>query len=574
MGKSKLCKCFFTLATAIVLVGTFANETLYAADFKQEYRNPKPAKKGGTLHVGYVSKDAFKGIFAPELADDGPTGEVSQFGGLGLFKVNKNYEFVKGGMADIEFDRKEKLARVKIAERARWSDGKPVVTRDLIYAYEIIGNQESHSSQYSDELANIVGMKEYHTGEAKTISGLEAKDDKNLVIHFQKMTPTMNNSGSGYVWQYAEPYHYLKDVAFKDLASSDKIRKDPLFYGPFKLSKVVAGEALEWVPNRYYYKKPKLAKIELETVAPAQAAAAIKADKYDLVLNQGTETYLKVKNDKKFVQLGEELHYYSYMGFRVGKRTKDGGSVMDKNAPANDKALRQAMAHAMNIEQVNKKFSHGLSQRANTVVPTIFGKWNDKKIKGYEYNLKKANAILDKAGYKRQKDGYRVRPNGKQLTLVALASESGTEIANYIQQWKKIGVRVKLYNGRLQEFNSMVEKMMNGATDVDIWFAAWGTSSEPTSIASLYRPTSPYNVGHFVTKENTELIDSLNSEKAFNEKYQLKQFYKWQAYMHEQAFVVPRTFNYQTYTVGKNVKGITLENGKEYSLWEHVALTN
>ena len=43
-------------------------------------------------------------------------------------------------------------------------------------------------------------------------------------------------------------------------------------------------------------------------------------------------------------------------------------------------------------------------------------------------------------------------------------------IKNYIQQWKELGVRVKLLNGRFQEFNTMVEKLSSGSTDYDLWF--------------------------------------------------------------------------------------------------------
>ena len=65
-----------------------------------------------------------------------------------------------------------------MSDKANWSDGQPVVARDLVFAYEIIANKESGSARYTDQLANIVGMEEYHAGKADAISGLEVKDDK------------------------------------------------------------------------------------------------------------------------------------------------------------------------------------------------------------------------------------------------------------------------------------------------------------------------------------------------------------------------------------------------------------
>lgn len=580
MNKAKLIKWLTALSViTVALTDGYLNQTqLVKADsFKLEYQNSKKAQQGGTLRVGYPLEGSFKGVFAPELSNDAATTSVSQFGSIGLFKTDDNYNFVKGGLADVDFDREAKTATVKISDKANWSDGQPVVARDLSFAYEIIANKDSGSARYTDQLANIEGMSEYHAGDATAISGLELKDEKTLVIHFKEMTPTMGVSGSGYIWEYAEPYHYLKDIAMKDLAASDQLRKKPLFYGPFKIKKMVQGESIEWVPNTYYSKKPKVNKIVVETVGYSQAATAIKAGKFDIVLEQTPQIYNAVKNNKDTVQLGRKMLYYSYMGFRVGTVDEDGTSVMDEKALSNDRVLRQAMAYAMNIDQVTKKFGYGLSYRANTVVPAAFGKWNAKEVKGYKLNMEKAKKLLDDAGYKLQKDGYRTRPNGKKLTLTLMANKSTKDfeatVTNYIQQWKKLGIRVKLMNGRLQEFNTMTEKLLSGSKDFDIWMGAWSTSSEPTDVASTYTANSAYNSGHFVTKKNTELIDSLHSNKAFDENYRLKQFHKWQAYMNKEAYVVPLTFTHDTVSVAKNVKNMTLDVEKSYDLWANVALT-
>lgn len=92
-----------------------------------------------------------------------------------------------------------------------------------------------------------------------------------------------------------------------------------------------------------------------------KAVAAIKAGKFDIMLAQSPQIHNALKKDKDLVQLGKKTYYYSYMGFRVGKLDKDGNNVMDKHTPSSDRALRQAMAYAMNVEQVIKKSNSGLS---------------------------------------------------------------------------------------------------------------------------------------------------------------------------------------------------------------------
>lgn len=191
--------------------------------------------------------------------------------------------------------------------------------------------------------------------------------------------------------------------------------------------------------------------------------------------------------------------------------------------------------------------------------------------------MKKANELLDQAGFKKGKDGYRTQPNGKKLTLTLMAhqGDSNTEavVQDYIQQWKKIGIRVKLYNGRLQEFNTFNDKLLNDASGYDMWLGGWATGTDPDP-SGLYAASAPYNYGHFVTQENTDLLNAINSPQALNDSYRKQQFYKWQAYMNKEAYVVPLSYDYQTVPVSNKVKNFTLDNEKSYTVWENVGLTN
>ena len=42
------------------------------------------------------------------------------------------------------------------------------------------------------------------------------------------------------------------------------------------------------------------------------------------------------------------------------------------------------------------------SFRISTLIPKQFGDYFDKNVKGYTYNIKKDNELLDKAGYKKK----------------------------------------------------------------------------------------------------------------------------------------------------------------------------
>ncbi|MEN2347549.1 oligopeptide ABC transporter substrate-binding protein [Lactobacillus helveticus] len=568
------------LVTGAVLTlaacGQKSNDNAGANDAKKfPQQTPKKAvKKGGTLSYALETDTPFTGIFNNELSNSQPDADVAQFGNESLFDTDDSYKINSKGPATFKLDRKAKTITIEVKKGVKWSDGKQVTAKDVEYEYEIMANKGSKSQRYTASLQNIVGLTDYHDGKSKTISGIEMPDGENgrkVVIHFKEMKPGMLQSGNGYFLESASPYHQLKNIPFDKLQSSDAVRKNPIFFGPYKISKIVRGQSVTWVPNKYYWRgTPKLDKITISVVNPNSASQAIKSHKFDIadVVNSQWD---QVKNTKDVNFVAKIPLSYGYMGFKVGK-WKDGRNVMDPKAKMNNKSLRQAMAYAMNIDAVNKRYTHGLSFRVPTLIPEQFGDYFNKNVKGYSYNLKKANQLLDKAGYKK-KGTYRVQPNGKPLTinLAAMAGNSTLEpiTRNYIQQWKKIGLNVKLTTGRLIEFNSFYDKIQNDAKDVDVFMAAWSLSSEP-SPNDLYNEKAPFNFTRFVTKKNTQLLGEMDSQKAFNHKYRVDKFHEWQKYMNDEAYVVPTSNSYSIDAVNSKITGYSLKPSDANSLWYKV----
>lgn len=446
------------------------------------------------------------------------------------------------------------------------------------YAYEIIANKDSGSSRYTNSIANIVGIAAYHAGKAKTISGIDMPDGANgrkVVIHFLTMKPGMTQSGNGYFWESAAPYHYLKDVPFSKLKSSDKVRKNPLYYGPFKVQKIVRGQSVTWVRNPYYWRgTPKLKKITISVISENTASQSIKSKKFD-VINVVNSQWKEVKGTKGYNFVAQIPLSYSYLGFKVGKWDKKTGSVkMNKNSKMNNRSLRQAMAYAMNVDEVENHYTQGLSFRVKTLVPEGFGDFYNSKLAGFPKNLKKANALLDKAGYKKKKgETYRRDPNGKKLTI-HLAAMSGAPnqeaiVQNYIQQWKKVGLHVTLTTGRLIEFNSFYDKVENDDPSVDVFEAVWSLSSEPSQ-NDLYSAQAPFNFTRFESAENTKLLKEMDSQKSFNHAYRVKVFHKWQAYMQKEAYVVPLTNSYSITAVNSKLVNYSLKPSHSGLVWYQV----
>ena len=522
--------------------------------------NKDEAIKGGTLKVGLVSDSPFQGIFNWELYEDAYDSEIMAYASNSIFDTKEDFLISDKGLAKLDVDEDAKKATITIQKDVKWSDGEPFTIDDVIFPYYIISDKDYTGVRYDADLQNIVGAVEYHDGKADDISGIKKIDDHTAEITFKKISPAIYSGGDG-LWGYAEPKHQLKDIKIKDLVKSDAVRKNPVTLGAFVIDKIVNGESVQFKANENYWKgQPKLDKVVLEVVPSSSAAASMKAGKYDILTSYPANAYGDIKDLKNTQILGRPELSYSYLGFKEGKYdTKKGEVVVDENAKMKDQKVRQAVAYAMNIEEVTEAYYDGLRERANSLIPPVFATYYDSKLKGYNYDLDKAKSLLEEAGYKdTNNDGYVEDPDGKEFTI-KLAAMSGSDkdekiVQFYIQNWKAAGLKVELTTGRTIEFNSFYDKVQADDKDIDMFMAAWGTGTNP-SPAGLYSKTAQFNFSRYTTPELETLLSNIDSKEALDSDYRAEAFTKWQEYMSEQAVTVPMYFRTEIVPVNNRVKG-------------------
>ena len=525
--------------------------------------NNEPAVENATLQVALVKDDPLVGVFNEILYQDGYDGDIlSMFLSSSLFEVNDNFEIIDTGVATLNVDAKNKKATIKIKDGIKWSDGVPLTADDIIYAYEVLGSKDYTGIRYTKEYQKVIGMNDYHSGKSKTISGVKKIDDKTVEISFSEMGQSIFSGGNGLMTN-ALPKHYLKDVPIKNLVSSDKIRTKPVTLGPYNLVKISRGESMEFVANPYYYKgKPKIKKAILQVVNPQSIVAALKAGKYDYVMEMPDSLYNNYKDFRNLEVLGQQDLYYSYVGFKLGHFDKaKGENVSDPNAKMADLNLRQAMIYAIDVDQNAQAFYFGLRQRATSSIPPVFKKYFPKDLTGFPYNLAKAKQLLDESGYKDvNNDGFREDKNGKPLQI-KMAFMAGGDVAEplaqfYLQSWKKIGLNVSLTTGRLLAFQNFYEKVQGDTKDIDVFFAAWGVGTDVNPTSSAGR-SSQLNYTRFVSPENDKFIAEILGEKSLTiPNYKAEMYKKWQEYYINQAVEVPLMYKYKLTPVNKRLKNV------------------
>jgi len=111
--------------------------------------------------------------------------------------------------------------------------------------------------------------------------------------------------------------------------------------------------------------------------------------------------------------------------------------------------FRKALSLAINRTEINQLIYLGKGSPAYMIFP-FTSLQNDQELRSlYEYNVAEANKLLDEIGLaKRDKDGFRLRPDGKpvQLTILtntgyAIHSDVMELIANY---WNKVGIKTEV----------------------------------------------------------------------------------------------------------------------------------
>ena len=123
---------------------------------------------------------------------------------------------------------------------------------------------------------------------------------------------------------------------------------------------------------------------------------------------------------------------YEYIGLNLANPANPQPGLDDKGKPIpqephpilGDVKVRQAIAYALDYDSIIKNIYLGQGQRQTANVLPAVGWAYDKQLAPYAYDLAKANALLDEAGWKDTNgDGIREK-NGKDMTL-SLVTNAG-----------------------------------------------------------------------------------------------------------------------------------------------------
>jgi len=447
---------------------------------------------------------------------------IYQMVGRALVTLNENGKWVpvlvktiptiENKLAKLTPDQKKVTAIWELRENAKWGDGKPVTCADLAFTREV-GINDNVSTATKETYSQIEKIE------------WDEKTPKKCLFTYDKAR-----------WDYYQlgdyrplPKHLEEPVflKFKDqkegYEKNTNYSKNPtlpgLYNGPYRISEVKLADHVTVVPNPYFFgPQPKIQKIQVKLIPNTGTLEAnLRSGTIDQVSSLGFAFDQALAFDKKV--RSEKLPYQVLFKPSI---TYEHIDLNLENPMLQDLKVRKALVYAINREELVKALFEGKQEVAiHNVAPV--DPWftrDPKKVVLYPHDKKKAQALLDEAGWKIEGDGFRHK-DGKKLTLTFMTT-AGDKTRENVQvflqnQWKGVGIDVQIKNEPARVFfGDTLKKRDFGALAMYAWTSAPEQTPKP-NLHSSNIPTSAngwsgQNNGGYSNKKVDTLLEQLDTE--------------------------------------------------------------
>jgi peptide/nickel transport system substrate-binding protein len=295
----------------------------------------------------------------------------------------------------------------KLKRNVQWHDGKPLTADDFVFTWEYA----------ADPATNAIS-----TGTYKEVARIEKLDAHTIKIVYQKPNPAWFQTFGGTLCVL--PKHVFEP--FKGAKSREApANLKPVGTGPYRIVDFKPGDAVRAELNPSYHEAnwPFFDRLEVKGGGDAVSAAraVIQTGEYDFAWN------IQVEDDvlRRMEQGGKGRTdiapaagiEHLLCNFSDPWTEVDGerSSPKSQHPFLTDPAVRQALALLIDRASIQEQLYGRQGQpTANYLnAPSRFRSPNTR----WEFNVDKANAVLDQAGWKRGADGIRAK-DGKRLKML------------------------------------------------------------------------------------------------------------------------------------------------------------
>jgi len=426
----------------------------------------------------------------------------------------------------------------RIREGAKWGDGRPITVEDVIFAWKIGLHPQS----------GVANREPFQ----RTID-IRKVDERTFVQTLDKVRFDYNQLVPDPMPAHLEAANFKVPKEYKRRTAYDRQSTNPgLYYGPYRIARIVSGSHVVLVPNKYWWgKKPYFKRIVVRVISNTAALEAnLRAGGIDyaageLGLSPDQATGLRRRVGDRYSFIFKAGLIYEHIDFNLD------------NPILKDVRVRRALAYGMDRKLMSKKLFRGLQPVADTNISPL-DQVASAEVRKYPFDPKKAAALLDAAGWKRRADGWRYNAKGERLTLM-LMTTSGNRIRELVSEilqayWRRIGIdiRLKTQPARVY-FGRTVRQRQFPAMAMYAWISA-PESIPRATLHSKHIPTAKnnwagQNYPGFRNAEMDRLIEKLEVTLKLQDRLpiwkRIQQIYAEELpvlplYFRANAFVIPR----------------------------------
>src|SRR5215469_8571351 len=326
----------------------------------------------------------------------------------------------------------------RLKRGVEWHDGRPFTADDVVFNWEYAADPAT--------AATTIGSYQNVT--------VEKIDPLTVRVRFTKPTPFWADA---FVGQFGMiiPKHLFEPYKGVNSRAAPADLK-PVGTGSYRFVDFKPGDLLRGERNPSYHlpNRPYFDTIEMKGGGDAVSAAraVIQTGEYDYAWNMQVEDEILLKLEGggnargrvEIVQGGNIEHIELNNTDPWTEVDGERSSVKTKHPLFRDRGVRQALALLVDRASVEKHIYGRTGIATGNFInnpPRFVSKNTD-----WEFNIEKANQLLDEAGWKRGPDGIREK-NGKQLKLVFQTSINAPRQKTQAivkQAYQKAGIDVEL----------------------------------------------------------------------------------------------------------------------------------
>ncbi|MCE5258821.1 MAG: peptide ABC transporter substrate-binding protein [Chloroflexi bacterium] len=315
----------------------------------------------------------------PAMVQDSTSAEYVVHLYSGLVTLNNKLEIVPDLAERWELSADGKTYTFTLNSAAVFQDGRQVTSADVVYSLERACSPELASPVAVSYLGDIVGVAEFAAGQAEHISGLTAPDAHTVVI-------TIDAPKAYFLAKLTYPSALVVDREQVE-QGQDNWQLQPNGSGPFILEAIDTDHIVLARNERYYGRKPALAKVEF-LMGGGDPMTMYENDQLDIVgvSADEIERVLDPANP-----LNAEL--YSSPELSVQYLAMD-----TTKPPFDDRAVRQALAMAIDRDKIAELVLLETASAAKGILPPGMPGF-DPALEGLPYDPQRARELLAESRY-------------------------------------------------------------------------------------------------------------------------------------------------------------------------------